>query len=126
MKEALRESARAIWVVVGLASLGLGALGVFLPLLPTTPFVLLAAFAFSNSSERLHNWLLAHNVFGPLIDNWRRYGAISRAAKWLSVVSMLAVVVISIVLQAPAWVIAAQAIILSASALFVLTRPLPP
>jgi uncharacterized membrane protein YbaN (DUF454 family) len=126
MKGALRQSARAIWVVVGLVSLGLGALGVFLPLLPTTPFVLLAAFAFSNSSERLHNWLLAHNVFGPLIHNWRRYGAISRSAKVVSAVSMIAVVVISIVLGAPFWVIAAQAIILSASALFVLTRPLPP
>ena len=126
MKGALKQSARAIWVVIGLASLGLGALGVFLPLLPTTPFILLAAFAFSNSSERLHNWLLAHNVFGPLIDNWRRYGAISRAAKVLSVVSMLAVIVVSIVLEAPPWVIGAQAMILSASALFVLTRPLPP
>ena len=77
--------------LVGLVALGLGALGIALPLLPTTPFVLLAAFAFAQSSEKLHRWLLEHNVFGPLIDNWHRYGAISRRAKIISVVSVVAV-----------------------------------
>ena len=126
MKGALRESARAIWFVVGLVSLVLCAACTFLPILPTTPFILLAAIAFSNSSERLHTWLVEHNVFGPLIDNWRRYGAISLPAKVVGVLSMIAVVVISIVLNVPAWVLVVQVIALSCSALFVLSRPLPP
>ena len=126
MKGALRESARAIWFVVGLVSLGLGAAGAFLPILPTTPCIILAAIAFSNSSERLHTWLVEHNVFGPLIENWRRYGAISRSAKVAGVLSMVAVVVISIVFDVPTWLIGVQVIALSGSALFILTRPMPP
>ena len=126
MKGALRESARAIWILVGVVALVLGAVGVFLPLLPTTPFILLAAVAFANSSERLHTWLIRHNLFGPLISNWRRHGAISRTAKLIAVVSMVAVVAVSIVLQVPAWIIVVQVIALSAVALFVLSRPLPP
>ena len=126
MKGALRESARAIWIVVGIVALALGAIGVFLPLLPTTPFILLAAFAFANSNERLHNWLLEHNIFGPLVANWRHHGAISRGAKVAGVLSMIAVVALSIVFQVPTWIIVVQVIVLSAAALFILSRPLPP
>ena len=58
---------RVIWLIAGSISLGLGLLGVFLPLLPTVPFVLLAAFCFARSSERLHDWMLEHPKFGPAI-----------------------------------------------------------
>ena len=110
-------------IVAGLVSLAIGAVGIFVPLLPTTPLVLLAAFCFANSSERLHQWLLDHNVFGPLIDNWRRYGAISRNAKVMSVVSMIAILVISWLLDVATWIIVAQAVVLGCSAAFILTRP---
>jgi uncharacterized membrane protein YbaN (DUF454 family) len=117
---------RIVLILIGLASLALGALGIFLPLLPTTPFVLLAAFAFANSSEKLHQWLLDHDIFGPLIENWRRYGAISRPTKILSLVSMVAIVLISWAIGAPTYVIVVQTIVLSMSATFIVTRPLPP
>jgi uncharacterized membrane protein YbaN (DUF454 family) len=110
-------------IAVGLASLALGAIGIFVPLLPTTPLVLVAAFCFANSSDRLHQWLLDHNVFGPLIDNWRKYGAISRNAKTVSVVSMIAILVISWMFDVATWIIALQAMILGCSAAFILTRP---
>ncbi len=122
----LSRAARLTWLVVGCLSLALGALGIALPLLPTTPFILVAAFAFAQSSEKLHQWLLDHNVFGPLIDNWRRHGAISRRAKIASVVSMIAVLVISLVMALPAAVIIAQLVVLGAAALFILSRPVPP
>ncbi len=122
----LTRAARLTWLVVGLLALALGALGIALPLLPTTPFLLVAAFAFAQSSETLHRWLLEHNVFGPLIDNWQRHGAISRRAKVLSVVSMAAVLAISVAMAAPPVVIVVQLVVLGASALFVLTRPEPP
>ncbi len=67
-------------------SVGAGFAGVFLPLVPTTPFLLLAAFFFSKSSERLHNWLLDHRLFGKLIRDWREHGAIAPRAKLLSIV----------------------------------------
>ena len=117
---------RVLWLLVGLLSLGLGFIGVAVPLLPTTPFVLLAAFAFMRSSKRLHDWLLAHRTFGPLIANWRRYGAISLRAKVLSVLSMLGVIVVSLALSVPRHVVIIQVLVLTASAAFIVTRPLPP
>ena len=114
---------RIVLIAAGLISLAIGAVGIFVPLLPTTPLVLVAAFCFANSSERLHQWLLDHNVFGPLIDNWRRYGAISRNAKIMSVASMVAVLLVSWWLGVATWIIGLQAVILGCSAAFILTRP---
>lgn len=122
----LSHAARVTWLIVGLLALALGVLGIFLPLLPTTPLVLLAAFAFARSSERLHQWLLDHDVFGSLIANWRRYGAISRPAKVASAVAMVVVLVISVVVAVPAAVIGVQVVVLGTAAFFILSRPLPP
>jgi hypothetical protein len=122
----LTSAARLSWLLVGLVALGLGALGIALPLLPTTPFVLLAAVAFARSSKRLHYWLVNHDIFGSLIHNWQQHGAISRRAKVASVVSMAAVLVISLAMSAAPVVIAVQLVVLSASAFFILSRPLPP
>ena len=122
----MKPAIRVFWLAVGILALALGCLGVVLPLLPTTPFVLVAAFAFANSSNRLHQWLLDHNIFGPLIANWQRYGAISRSAKVLSLLSMGAVLVISLVMAVPAFVIVVQAVVVGACALFIVSRPLPP
>ena len=122
----LSRAARITWLVVGLLALALGAIGIALPVLPTTPFILLAAFAFAQSSERLHRWLLEHNVFGPLIDNWQRHGAISRRTKVISVVTMAALPVISLLVSAPAVVVIVQVVVLGGAAAFVLTRPNPP
>jgi uncharacterized membrane protein YbaN (DUF454 family) len=110
-------------IVVGFVSLALGGLGIFVPLLPTTPLVLVAAFAFANSSEKLHQWLLDHNVFGPLIDNWRRHRTISRTAKAMSVLSMVAILVISWIVGVAIPVIAVQALVLGCAAAFILTLP---
>ena len=72
---------RHFYLVSGWASLGLGALGAFLPLLPTVPFVILAAFCFARSSPRLEAWLLTHPTFGHHIVAWREKRAISRRGK---------------------------------------------
>ena len=114
---------RVVLIVVGFISLFLGGLGIFIPLLPTTPFVLVAAFAFANSSETLHQWLLDHNVFGPLINNWRRHRSISRTTKVMSILSMLVILVISWLLGVPVVIIAVQALVLGCVAAFILTRP---
>lgn len=117
---------RLTLILIGLTSLAIGAIGIFVPLLPTTPFVLVSAIAFANSSETLHQWLLDHNVFGPLIIDWREHGAISRSTKIVSILSMAAIVVISVLLEVPTHIILIQALVLSISATFILTRPLPP
>ena len=119
----MTRAKRIVLIVVGFLCLALGGLGIVVPLLPTTPLVLVAAFAFANSSETLHQWLLDHRVFGPLIDNWRRHGAISRTAKATSVLSMLAILVISWLMGVAAVVIGVQALVLACAAAFILTRP---
>lgn len=122
----LSRAGRITWLLVGFVCLALGAIGIALPLLPTTPFVLVAAVAFARSSDRLHAWLVNHDVFGSLIDNWHRYGAISRRAKVVSVVSMAAVLLVSLAMAAPTAVIVVQLVVLGGAALFILTRPEPP
>lgn len=72
------------------ASLGLGLLGLFLPGLPTVPFVLLSAFAAARGSKRLHRRLLADPRFGPMIRDWAAGRTIARRAKWMATWTMLA------------------------------------
>jgi len=61
---------RIILISIGLISVALGTLGIFLPLLPTTPFLLLAAACFAKSSKRFHHWLLNHRIFGKIIRDY--------------------------------------------------------
>lgn len=72
---------RSLYLSLGLASLTLGGLGIFLPLLPTVPFFILAAFCFSRSHPNLERWLMEHPTFGEPIQIWRQSGAISRRGK---------------------------------------------
>ena len=122
----VERAKRIALLFVGIVSLALGGLGVVLPLLPTTPFILVAAFAFAGSSDRLHQWLLDHELFGSLIADWQSYGAISRRTKLVSVLAMAAVLGISLVLELPSHAIIIQIVLLSAAAAFILSRPAPP
>ena len=74
----------------GLISLGLGILGAFLPLLPTTPFILLSAALFAKSSDRLHHYLLEHKIFGPMIRDYNENKSISLKTKVISLSTMWA------------------------------------
>lgn len=88
---------------LGFAFLGIAVLGVFLPLLPTTPFVLLAAACFAQSSERMHRWILANDTFGPMVRDWERKRCVSCRVKAIAIGSMVLVGGFSvfIVLQEP-------------------------
>jgi uncharacterized membrane protein YbaN (DUF454 family) len=80
---------RLIFLMLGWLCLILGFIGIFLPVLPTTPFALLAAYFFSKSSEKLHSWLLNQKHLGPLIRNWEKYGVIRMKAKILATITMV-------------------------------------
>jgi uncharacterized membrane protein YbaN (DUF454 family) len=79
---------RWAWWLLAYTSLGIGIVGIFVPGLPTTVFVLISAWAATRGSERLHRWLHAHPVFGPLIRDWQAHRAVSRRAKWLATSTM--------------------------------------
>lgn len=72
----------AVFILIGIA-------GVFLPVLPTTPFLLLSTACFARSSRRFYNWLMNHRTFGPLIVEWRTYRSIPWRIKILAVVTMV-------------------------------------
>ncbi len=104
-------------------ALVLGLIGIPLPILPTTPFVLLSAFCFAKGSPRLRQWIVNHPRFGPPIADWEQHGAIPRRAKRVAAALMAATLGISILLGLPIVVIAVQAICLAGAAAFVLSRP---
>ena len=81
---------RLLWLAAGVLALVTGVVGIFLPLLPTTPFVLLAAFCFSRASTRCERWLVEHPRFGPMVRHWRAHRAMPLRAKQLAW-SMMAV-----------------------------------
>lgn len=114
---------RALWLALGFGATACGIAGILLPLVPTTPFLLLAAFAFARSSPRLHNWLITHPRLGPPIEDWRLHGAISRRVKIAAVVTMGATLALSVAMGLSATVLLVQTLALCASAAFVLTRP---
>jgi uncharacterized protein len=76
---------RALLVIAGMISLGLGAIGIFIPILPTTPFLLLSAACFLRSSERLHNWLINNRWFGDYIRNYQEGRGIPKKTKIISI-----------------------------------------
>jgi len=75
---------RHVFVALGFAALLLGVIGIFLPILPTTPFILLAAALFARGSERFHTWLLAHRMAGPLIADWYEHRSLRPGIKRLA------------------------------------------
>ena len=73
-------------VIVGVLAIGLGTAGIFLPVLPSTPFFLLAAACFVRSSDRLYKWLISHKGFGPYLRNYREHRAITLPAKIVTLI----------------------------------------
>jgi uncharacterized membrane protein YbaN (DUF454 family) len=113
-----------VYIAIGWIAVALGIAGVFLPLLPTTPFLLVAAGAFARSSPRLEAWLLNHPRLGPPLIAWRQKRAIPTRAKVIAIIAMAAS--LGYILWSPtipAIAKAAAALVLAGSATFILTRP---
>ena len=119
-------SVRSIYMLAGFLMTALGIIGVFLPLLPTTPFLLVAAWCFSRSSPRFEQWLLDHRTLGPPLANWRREGAISARAK-IAAVGLIALSYALLLyrLQPSPAVAISVGLVLACSIAFIVTRPLP-
>lgn len=111
----------------GWLCVGLGALGAFLPVLPTTPFLLLALWAFSRSSPRLHRWLLEHRWLGRYVRDWERHRVIPARAKVIAVTTMVLSLSWAVFHStAPWYALAAMAAIMAYGAWYILSKPSKP
>lgn len=120
---ALAQRFRLFWAAGGVISLALGIIGIFLPLLPTTPLVLLAAFCFSKGSPRLRAWIVSHRRFGPMISDWEATGAIPRKFKVWACSVMAATFAASVAFGVPGRALIAQGLLMGIGAAYVLSRP---
>lgn len=115
---------RFLYLALGWLMVAIGIIGIFLPLLPTTPFLLLAAWLFARSSERIETWLLTHPMLGPPLRDWRQHGAIPRRAKLIACVTIAASFVIFWYRVTPSPLLAMMVgAILLGSCTFIVTRP---
>jgi uncharacterized protein len=115
---------RALYVALGLFFVGLAVLGVMLPVLPTTPFLLLASYFFVRSSDRLHNWLLRSRLFGPLLRDWQKHRAVRPHVKVVALTLLVCAVLASAVFGRLPWYLIVTLIVLaSVGAVVVLRLP---
>ncbi len=113
---------RSLLWLAGSLSLVLGLIGVVVPGLPTTPFVLLAAACYAKASPRLHAWLLNHRLTGPLLRDWEANRSLTRRTKTIAVFSMLAMVSFSIWSFRHLWIAQAVLVVLGAVGAWVVLR----
>jgi hypothetical protein len=114
---------RALYMIVGVVFVALGTLGAFLPVLPTTPFLLVSLWAFANSSSRLERWLLEHRRFGPRLVAWRTHRVIPLAVKLTAWASMAVSLLVIIVAGAPWWALLGAAAIMVVGASYIARQP---
>lgn len=114
---------KTLWLIGGWIALGVGMIGVVMPVMPTVPFLLVAVWCFSQSSPRLRNKILRNRQFGPPIRDWLKRGAIPTRVKWITVIAMSCGVAFGLWAGFPMWLVAAQALICLSVAAYVVTRP---
>ncbi|UWU18752.1 YbaN family protein (plasmid) [Rhizobium sullae] len=117
---------RLLLAAFGWGFVTIGVVGIFVPLLPTTPFLIVAAAIFSRSSPRFEGWLLAHPRFGEPLQTWRHQGAIRRRHKFVACVSMACSFAILLVFfTLPAVAIIVAGVLMATAAVYVASRPEP-
>ncbi len=94
---------RALFFCLGCLFVGLGGIGVVLPLIPTTPLLLLAAACYARSSKRFYDWLLANRVFGPTIRQWQESGSVALRTKVVAIVLLVLTLGSSVIFFVPLW-----------------------
>lgn len=116
---------RIVLLVLAALSLAIGVVGLLVPGMPGTIFVLIAGWAAARSSSRFHAWLEAHRVFGPLLRNWRENRSISRTAKWSATAGMAVSSAILFATSTRPWLAEGATAVMVVAAVWIWRRPLP-
>lgn len=111
------------FLALGLTTTALGIIGIFLPLMPTTIFMIIACWSFAKSSPKFHNWLITHKTLGPPIINWQKNGSIPRKAKCLAGTSISLSFLITLYFSDNFYVIGGVGLILATVMVYIITRP---
>lgn len=119
----MRQTRLVLWRSVAALMVLLGVLGIVVPVLPTVPFLLVAAWAAGRGWPALEARLLAHPKYGEDIRRWRQRGAVPRKAKWMSSLMMLASATLLVLSTAPAWVRWSAPLTMAAVAVWLWLRP---
>ncbi|MFT4047540.1 MAG: YbaN family protein [Solimonas sp.] len=117
--------ARYALMLLAALSLALGIIGIFVPGLPTTVFVLIAGWAAARSSPHFHAWLENHPRFGPMLRHWRENGAVPRRAKWMATLTMSLSAVILFAVVRKLWIAELATACMAAVAVWLWLRPEP-
>lgn len=123
-----KQFMRPLFFILGWFFFVLGVVGAFLPVLPTTPIMLLALWCFARSSDRFHDWLYTHRFFGPPLQQWQEYRVIPLAAKCTALLCMAAsLIYLFVFLDAAIWAKVLMCTSMALGAGYILTKPsLPP
>jgi uncharacterized membrane protein YbaN (DUF454 family) len=116
------------WLLIGFAGLcvGIGVVGIFVPGLPTTVFLLMASWAAARSSPRFSRWLEEHRLFGPTLRSWRETRSVSRRAKWSATVMMALCATLLFVTADRLWLAGAVTAVMAVVLVWLWYRPEPP
>ena len=117
--------ARIGYLLLAYTATALGIAGVFLPLLPATPFLLVAVWAAPRGSQRVHDWIYDQPRFARLINDWHQQGAVPRGAKWLATLMMAASLATLILTQSHWLLVLGMSLFFACIAVFLWTRPDP-
>jgi uncharacterized protein len=122
----IQHTKTLLWRALALVCMALGVIGLLLPVVPTVPFLLAAAWAGGKGWPALEAWLLAHPQFGPPIRDWRAHGAVPRKAKWLASVMMCGSATILWFAPVPPWLRWGVYATMASVCLWLWLRPEPP
>ena len=120
----MKETLHYCLICLGWICVVLGVVGIFLPLLPTTPFILLAAWCFAKSSPRFHRWLTSHPKLGPIVHTWQSGEGISRALRNRVLAVMWASMLLSMWIVGKWWSVALLSSIGAAVSIYILRQPI--
>lgn len=116
---------KCLFVSVGVVFLTLGVIGIFLPVMPTVPFLVVASACFAKGSTRMHAWLHSNKWFGPVLKNWEEQRAITFRTKVVSTITMAVGIVSSCIFAPYLWAKIAVLVICVLVGIFLWTRPVP-